>query len=434
MRSLFAKLLTWFLLALAVSLAGFLLTSAHLAARSADPGGIMASCLQLQLEGAVAAYQGGGQAGLASYLERINKMFPARYALLDAANRDLLTAEDRSAEVAQARERPRRPPPPGSPLLIERTTSDGRYRLLAAALPRFDPLAYLPYYAWIVVLVALMTAGFAWHLTTPLRQLRQTVSRFGQGDLTQRARSRRKDELGDLAREFDRMADRIETLLTAERRLLQDVSHELRSPLSRLALAVELARTSEDREAALARVKKEVARLSALVAELIEMTRAEGDLSTRQSEPLLLDELIGSVVEDCALEAEAKGCRIECRCDGGLEFSGDRKLLVRAVENVLRNAIRHAPEGSVVSVEACRSAANHLIRVRDYGPGLPEEMLEQVFRPFFRVEADRSRDSGGVGLGLSIAQRAVRLHGGEIQARNAGPGLEVEIRLPTEAR
>lgn len=430
MRSIFSKLLVWFFLTLAISFAGFFATSAYFAARSADPGGIMLAALHLQLEGAISAYQKGGQAALSGYLRRLDGLFPARHMLLDGVDRDLLTGHDRSEEVATARAGPKRLERPGGPVLIERATPDGRYRLLVAALPRFDPLAYLPYYAWIVLLIALMTYGFAHYLATPLRQLRQSVSRFGEGDLAQRTRSSRRDELGDLAREFNRMADRIQTLLTAERRLLQDVSHELRSPLSRLAFAVELARTSPDAEAAFTRVKKEVSRLSALVGELIEMTRAEGDPSTRQSEPFQIDELVTSVVEDCAFDAQQKGCHIECQCDKGLDFSGDRRLLRRAVENVLRNAIRYAPEGSLVSAEVHSSVNCRIVRIRDRGPGVPEGMLEQIFRPFFRVEDDRSRDSGGAGLGLSIAQRAVRLHLGEIKARNAGPGLEVEIRLP----
>ena len=430
MRSIFSKLLGWFFLTLAISLAAFVATTAWLADRFADPGGLMTATLQLQLEGAVSAYESRGQAALATHLGRLDELFPARHALLDAAGRDLLTGQNRAEEVAQARVRPKRPPLPGGSVLIERVTPDGRYRLLVASLPRFDPIAYLPYYAWIVLLIALMSYGFALHLATPLRRLRQSVSRFGEGDLAQRTRSSRRDELGDLAREFDRMADRIQTLLTAERRLLQDVSHELRSPLSRLAFTVELARTSHDPEAAFARVKKEVSRLSGLVEELIEMTRAEGDPGTRQSEYFQIDELVTSVVEDCALDAQQKGCRIESQCDKGLDFSGDRRLLRRAVENVLRNAIRYAPEGSLVSVEARSSANCRIVRIRDRGPGVPEEMLEQIFRPFFRADDDRSRYTGGTGLGLSIAQRAVRLHLGDIKARNAGPGLEVEIRLP----
>lgn len=430
MRSIFSKLLIWFVLTLVVSFAAFLVTSAYLAARSADPGGLMTSAVLLQLEGAVSAYESGGKTALSGYLRRLDELFPARHALLDGVGRDMLTGQDRSEELARAGVRPKRPPPPGAPILIERATPDGRYRILVAALPRFDPLAYLPYYGWIVLLIALMCYGFARYLATPLRQLRQSVGRFGGGDLSHRVRSSRKDELGDLAREFDCMADRIETLLSAERRLLQDISHELRSPLSRLVFAVELARTSDDREPAFARIKKEVSRLSGLVGELLEMTRAESDPSTRSLEQFDVAELAKAVADDCALEAQQKGCRIECQCDQGLDFWGDRELLRRAVENVLRNAIRYSPEGSVVSAAVFNTGGWRIIRIRDHGPGVPEGMLEQIFQPFFRVDSDRSRDSGGTGLGLSIAERAVRLHLGEIKARNAAPGLEVEIRLP----
>ncbi|MEJ7637514.1 MAG: histidine kinase dimerization/phospho-acceptor domain-containing protein, partial [Singulisphaera sp.] len=136
------------------------------------------------------------------------------------------------------------------------------------------------------------------------------VDRFGQGGLAARVGSTRKDEIGELSRAFDQMAGRIETLMTAERRLLQDVSHELRSPLARLVFAVELARTSEDRGAALDRINKDIGRLSHLVDELLQLTRAEGDPTARETEPVRLDVLLRTVLEDCRLEAEAKACRL----------------------------------------------------------------------------------------------------------------------------
>jgi two-component system sensor histidine kinase CpxA len=260
--------------------------------------------------------------------------------------------------------------------------------------------------------------------------MRRAVEQFGRGELATRLGSSRRDEIGELSRAFDVMADQIETLLSAERRLLQDVSHELRSPLARLNFAVELARTSDDRDAALDRIKRDVDRLSALVDELLQLTRAEGDPSARALEEVRLDVLLRALAEDCTLEAEAKKCRLILRAEGPWAVQGERELLRRAVENVLRNALRYAPDGTPIEIGLRLRDGDALISVRDHGVGVPDGDLEAIFETFYRVEDDRSRTSGGVGLGLSIARRAVVLHGGNIAARNAHPGLRVSIALP----
>jgi len=180
-------------------------------------------------------------------------------------------------------------------------------------------------YGWIVVVIVLLTYVLALTLVRPVRQLHDVVVRFGQGDLSSRVRSRRKDELGELAHAFDRMADRIETLLTAERRLLQDVSHELRSPLARLRFALELSRSNPDSEAALARVDKEVDRLSTLVGELLDVTRAEGDPTARNLSAVDLAGLPQSVVDDCRIEAHAHDCEIQLNAPESLPWTGDRR-------------------------------------------------------------------------------------------------------------
>jgi two-component system sensor histidine kinase CpxA len=227
------------------------------------------------------------------------------------------------------------------------------------------------------------------------------------------------------------MALRIETLLAAERRLLQDVSHELRSPLARLSFALELVRKNPSSDEAFQRVKKEVDRISRLLGDLLQVTRVEGDSGSRNDEVISADEFLREIVEDCNLEAIARGCRIHLREAGMREFRGDRELLRRALENVVRNAIRYTPPGQSVELTFQAETNELVIAVRDYGPGVPERELEAIFRPFHRVEEDRNRASGGgVGLGLSIAQRAVLLHHGSISASNAEPGLRVEIRLP----
>ncbi len=282
------------------------------------------------------------------------------------------------------------------------------------------------------MVVVLLSYVLALHLTSPLRRLQKAVEQFGRGDFSARVKSRRRDELGQVARTFDQMADRMQTLLAAERRLLLDISHELRSPLARLAVAVELARSGEDREAALNRIEKEADRLNSLVGELLQVTRAEGDPRSLRDEAVRLDELLRDLVDDCSVEAKARDCRIELKANPPAQVRGDRELLRRAIENVIRNAIRHAPRETPVEVSLSKDGCAS-IRIRDYGPGVPEEHLPRIFDAFYRVETDRNRGSGGVGLGLAIARRAVELHKGRIVARNSAPGLTVEIDIPAVA-
>jgi two-component system sensor histidine kinase CpxA len=226
------------------------------------------------------------------------------------------------------------------------------------------------------------------------------------------------------------MAGRIQTLLTAERRLLLDISHELRSPLARLGVAVELARSGENLDRALNRIQKESDRLNALVLQLLQVTRAEGDSSSLRREPVRLDELVEQLVDDSSIEASARGCELKYERREPATVEGDPELLRRAVENVIRNAIRYAPRQTAVEISLARQNGKVVVDVRDRGPGVPEEALPKIFDPFYRVETDRARSTGGIGLGLSIARRAIELTKGKIRARNAEPGLEVEIELP----
>jgi two-component system sensor histidine kinase CpxA len=263
-----------------------------------------------------------------------------------------------------------------------------------------------------------------------VRALQKAVERFGGGDFTARVGSNRRDELGQLANTFDRMAGRIETLLAAERRLLLDISHELRSPLARLGVAVELARSGENREAALNRIQKESDRLNTLLSQLLQVTRAEGDPNSLRRDPVRLDELLQQLVDESAMEAAARECRLQLRDPEPVTVEGDPELLRRAMENVIRNAIRYSPPQTEVEISLLPRNGDVVVTVRDHGPGVPEEALPRLFDAFYRVEKARDSSSGGIGLGLSIARRALELHKGRIRARNAHPGLEVEMELP----
>jgi signal transduction histidine kinase len=163
---------------------------------------------------------------------------------------------------------------------------------------------------------------------------------------------------------------------------------------------------------------------------LLEVTRVEGDSTQRKNERLRLDELVGGLVDDCSIEAQARGCSLEMAEPAAISMEGDSELLRRAIENVMRNAIRYAPPESKVEIGIENGAGHARVHVRDYGPGVPTDALPKLFDPFYRVDSDRNRFRGGVGLGLSIARRAIELHRGTLRASNASPGLLVEIDLP----
>jgi two-component system sensor histidine kinase CpxA len=430
MRGLFARILAWFLATLLFSVAAFFLSAFLFAPGKMQRDQFLRRIVDYEFADAVRAYESGGAPALGSYLDRMESMVGNRYRLLDARGTDLRTGAERKDLLVA-------PPPPRWRLLpprsfrVRQVSGDGRYVFVIDVMVHYDPTGDLLTFGWIIVVVVSLVYALALTLARPIGRLREAVMRFGQGDLSARAHLKRKDEIGDLGLAFDEMALRIQTLLAAERRLLQDVSHELRSPLARLSFALELVRKNPASDEAFQRVKKEVDRISRLIADLLQVTRVEGDSGSRNDESISTDEFLRGIVDDCNLEAIARGCRIDLREDGVREFRGDHELLRRAVENVLRNAIRYTPPGQSVEVTSAGESNELVIAVRDYGPGVPERELEAIFRPFHRVEEDRNRASGGgVGLGLSIAQRAVLLHHGRISASNAEPGLRVEIRLP----
>jgi signal transduction histidine kinase len=427
MRSLFVKILLWFWAALIINTIG----SALISGLSGPRPYLVSRLVAFQLEEARTAYEAGGQAGLEQFMRRFRRVFAGEGILTGASGHDLLTGADESGLLDKAREESFFPALGLRGAAIARKSADGKYWFIFMIPHR--RLAYwflLPQHWWMMAGGVFLCYLLAYYLTYPVRKLQRAVERFGRGDLSARSATRRRDELGDLGRTFDRMADRIRTLVEAERRLLLDISHELRSPLARLRVAVELARSGQDRDRHLDRIDKEAERLNSLVGGLLQVTRAEGEPDSLRREPVRLDRLLEELVADSSLEAEARGSQMRLVGVQPATVEGDAELLRRAIENVIRNAIRHAPEGTAVEAGMEAADSRAVVRIRDYGPGVPEEALPRIFDAFYRVETDRDRASGGAGLGLSIARRAVELHKGAIRARNAGPGLLVEIELP----
>jgi len=315
-------------------------------------------------------------------------------------------------------------------MITAQPSADNRYRLITILDPPVAAESLVLYLLLISGAVALVCWALALSIVSPLRDLARSVEQFGDGRLSVRLRSRRQDEIGELSRSFDRMAERIGTLVTAQRRLLQDVSHELRSPLARMSFAVELARREKNREDALARIKDEIQRLSDLVASLLQVTRSEGDPLARKREVFRVADLLHDIAEDCGIEADARHCRVVIDAEANPNIVGDHALLRRALENVVRNAIRYAPADSAVEIGLRTSEQFARISVRDYGVGVPEESVDKLGQPFFRVDDSRNEATGGVGLGLAIAQRAIGIHDGSLHVENANPGLSVSIELP----
>lgn len=431
MKTLFAKTLLWSLGTAIVTMMALIGVSAFNFNAGGKHPAPFSMLLALQVTEAAHAFERGGQPALERTMRRFRAVTHVEGIFTDASGRDLITGQDRSALLKEMEPGSRFPSMGRSETAIARRSPDGRYWYIVL-LNRGNWINWFvrPEHFVVLAILVLLCYGFARHLTNPVQRLQQAVDRFGRGDMTARVGSQRRDELGQLARTFDRMAGRIQTLMTAERRLLLDISHELRSPLARLSVAVELARSDEDPEAHLNRIQKEADRLNSLVGELLQVTRAEGDPSQRRLQDVRLDALVADVVDDCTIEAEARGCRLQLGGNQGVVLSGDAELLRRAVENVIRNAIRHAPAGTDIEVGVGNGPDKAEVIVRDYGPGVPEDALARIFDPFYRVDTDRNRNSGGVGLGLSIAKRAVELHKGRVSAVNANPGLIVKLELP----
>jgi two-component system sensor histidine kinase CpxA len=287
-----------------------------------------------------------------------------------------------------------------------------------------------------LVVSAVVCFFLARYLVSPVDQLRRATRQIAAGNLDVRVSTKlkgRRDELGLLASDLDTMSERVRNLLELKQQLLRDVSHELRSPLARLQLALSLARRQNggDPERHLARIACEADRLEELIARTLKLARLERPMQGLEWTPLDVADLLGHIVSDVGIEADAHGCGVVLETEPSLRVTGDPELLRSAMENVIRNAVRYTPAGSKVEIDARRTGGCIEVVIRDRGPGVPEKDLELIFEPFYRVDAARNRAVGGDGLGLAIAARAVAIHGGTIEARNlSSGGLAVHLTLP----
>ena len=308
MNSLFGKILLWFWAALILNTIGSALISGLAGPRPY----LLTRLIAFQLEEARTAYQTGGQPALEGFMQRFHRVFAGEGILTDASGHDVLTGADESALLNSAtQEESWFPVFRRRGAAIARNSVDGKYWFIFVIPPaRLGHWFLLPQHWWMMAAGVLLCYLLAYYLTYPVRKLERAVERFGRGDLSARAATKRRDELGELGRTFDRMADRIQMLVDAEHRLLLDISHELRSPLARLRVAVELARSAEDRGAYLDRIDKEAERLNSLVGGLLQVTRGEGDPDSLRRERVRLDELLEELVADASIEAGAHGSQV----------------------------------------------------------------------------------------------------------------------------
>lgn len=474
MRSLYWRIFSWFWLAMLL-----LATAVTATVYFADPDqffppwrSVPITRMDQLAKESIAAYEQGGGEALHTYLSHLPLVVPGEPGVSDASvEQAFLYDADSYKELGNQKS------PENVQSLVIRTRekgdvqlqrllaqllmarsytghANGRRYVFMVAMPRPNLLLPTRYHGWAPVSVAMLTSvlvcyALTRYLVNPLRKLQSATRRLAQGDLSVRVgmpppSAQRRDEFGELAADFDDMAARIQDLLTAQRRLIGDISHELGSPLTRVNVALGLAfrKAGEEVRPELDRIQREAQRLNEMIRQLLLISELENGAPSEPSEPVDLPALVREVAADAEFEASSRRCRVlvtDATATAGTTaytVLGVAHLLRSAVENVVRNAIRYTATDSEVHIEIKTRPGQtpgenrSIIRVRDHGPGVPENVLHELFRPFYRVSEARDRQSGGTGLGLAIASQAVELHGGTVRASNHPEGgLVVEIEL-----
>ncbi|MBN3562219.1 sensor histidine kinase [Aliamphritea spongicola] len=441
MGRLFWKIFCWFSATVICLLV--LLFSLRLLA---PPGELKPSVHQLQKErlNAVAALlQHSGPGVTRQYLQQNHRALP-RLWVLNTQQEDLLgrSVPDFILQLPADRQLQQTVTTPDGQRYTLRMFKPGKAgKAVPSLLPPLPPAEGRPprYFRWLVFIAVglLASAWLAWYLTRPVRVLSQATRALSRGEPLQQIRpklGRRKDELVSLADDFDHMAGALQHKQETLDQLLKDISHELRSPLTRVRLALGLLEKQQRPigEADSEQISHELNRLDDLIDQVLTLTQLDSRQTPALNDYLSIPDLLAQLVDKLSLEARAKNSQLALQCDDKeAVIPANHELLWRALENVIRNAIAHTPEDTQVIIRAVtESAANTFrITVTDMGAGVEESRLEDIFNPFVRL--DNARRRGGYGLGLAIAQRAIQQHHGSISARNiAGAGLQIDIQLP----
>ena len=396
---------------------------------------------------ALAELERGGAPAASSYIESLERDTQLRACLFDVSGNSIAgkgcetfadmrsrAAASRSAEFAVKYGLVR--------VALVLPGPGGRDYIFATELPAGPRAAYGMDKAAVAlrVAVAFSVSGFICYLLTlyltgPILRLRQAAQQLAGGMLSTRAAAsieRRGDELGALGRDFNTMAARIEELISGQRQLILDISHELRSPLARLNVALDLARAGKAGNLPFDHMESDLVRLNEMIGRLLIIARLDTASVPMEMATVNITDLVGRIVDDAGFESQKRDVVVKMAAPEQCQAHGNAELLHSAVENVVRNAIRYTAVGTSVDVSLRREGNSRLrLVVRDHGKGVPENDLEKIFQPFYRVAEARDRESGGVGLGLAIAERVIRVHGGAIRAENAQPsGLQVVIEIP----
>ncbi len=449
MHSLYWRIFLAFWLALALILVGTVTVAVNVAAQHRnDSPWVQRGQLYAQ---AARAFESGGPGALKSWLEGLGSSEPFnRTFVVEPSGKEMLgRALPSFLGGSHSATSPSGPLSPIGGALVLVGADGATYHVLVGPLrksPRLFGELEQPGVPGATLLLALVVSAvvcflLARYLVAPVDRLRHAMRRMAGGDLDVRVSHSmrgRQDDLGLLAADLDVMAERVRNLLETKQQLLRDVSHELRSPLARLQLALSLARRDDNpAERHLARIACEADRLEQLIARTLKLARLERPSGSLERKRVEIGELLRTITDDVAIEADALGCAVNLQAEEGLVVSGDVELLRSSFENIIRNAVRYSPAGAQVGITARRMRTSEdaqegiEVIIYDHGPGVPDKDLELIFEPFYRVDAARDRAGGGEGLGLAIAARAVALHNGLIEARNRqNGGLVVSVVLP----
>jgi two-component system sensor histidine kinase CpxA len=449
MRSLYWKIFLSFWLATILIIFTIAWITSHIAQKSSLPA-------QEQLfmdsyaNAAVATYESGEQTALLKWLNKIGISRHMTLYLLSSTG-EIIGTESPPENVKEVSENLLKDQLSegilkSGKLIVSHeilSTSGKFYRLAAVSEKPFPHFISIP---WAGLVLRLLLATFisglicyllSLYLTRPLRSLEMAAKSIARGKLNTRVghlRGHHKDEIAQLSDEFDRMAEQLERLVSSKERLLQDISHELRSPLARLQIAIELGRnkTNQLAENEFNRMELECSRLKYLISEILDFARLDKSTTNLQLSLVNLPKLLQEIIKDANYECGTGLTRVYAGIMEPCTLLLDEHLIHRAIENVVRNALHYSPatEKVSISVHHDKNKKHIYIDIQDKGPGVPEEQLEKIFNPFYRVDTSREKKTGGYGLGLAIAFRAIQLHEGQITAQNnAEGGLLIRIIL-----
>ena len=384
---------------------------------------------------------------LESYFQELNEQYDSEFQLLDIYGKDIIGFDDHPdlVDFVNRDHDASRPPRKDSDKLhrpfrasdgmlafVNQSTSGDFYLVQWVMLPPYR----FPLFPF--VSIAFILGFFGWmmnhYVAKPVGSLSRILEKFGQGNLSARIQLDRNDEIGDLAQSFNQMADQVASLVERERGVVRSVAHEVRGPLTRMILLIERLRQNKQVQESLDRLETEIKTLSKMPDILLHLSMVENGQASIVKRPVEMDEYLQSFILKMSPQSQLKNCPLNFQRDDSIslewQMETDPEILSRCLENIVSNAVRFAPEGTGIDLTLEKNGDDFIIKIRDQGPGVIENEISSIFRPFFRSDSSRNRHTGGLGLGLAITRSGVEALGGNVWAENANPGLRVTIKLP----